>query len=509
MKKIGFVLMPAFVLALALSAAAQATGGQEKPLTTDKMMDQTVKVTVTGRVVLDMVWRSAGVTFGTEGFSPSPAPPGLPVDHSDSENTFEGYVAVAFNVDLSDKISVVVEIGNTRIEGNSINEWGNTSAEVIRLREAHINIAELFTPETKAQVGISTWDFDIRGKGSSFAFDPRHSASITKNHDHDADEIGDIASRTGMPGELNPVGGSFCYSREAITVGLVLLPAVIEGGNPSVDESLYAVWFMYNLDQVGKGSRVGAILAVSAFELTTRPDPSGVDTSLWTFGFGADLNNVGMQGLEIYGEFYFQFGNAGQIDVSGTADQEDIDADGYAFQIGGVYTHMVANPMPVWVGLNFTYVSGDDDEIVGPGATDDTNSKFLSYENINDLLVLEDMYYGFDWDTNYLAFKISGGTTMSVGSGKDNLELSLIIGIARTAEDVRYSVGGVQVATEDKLGNEVDFRAKYLLNKQVSVHAALGFLFGSDVLEESMRRSGDTDEEDSAQVFVVGTDLRF
>ncbi len=517
-----FASVPAVILALALAASADA---QEKPVTTLKEREQTLRVVVSGRIVLDAVYRSAGVTFATEGFSAAddlaPAPP---QDNSDSESTFEGHVAIRLDVELSDRISLVVEVGTRRVDGGAVNEWGNAAAEPIQLREARVTATDLLAPGLKAEAGIPSWSFDVRGRGNSFAFDPRHSSTIAKNVDTESDNSDAFFDRSGNgtagPNELQVIGAVMTWTCERIQVDLVLLPSVVEGGNPTKDEALYAIDLWYDLGSIGKGNRVGGIFAVSALDITSLPsftppppDASGSNTALYTLGGGIDLREIGVPGLELYVEAYFQFGDVGKVDVSGTADADDIDADGYALQLGSEYHATTGNPMPWWVAANLTYLSGDDSPTVGPSATDDTNSRFLSYENINDLLVLEDMYFGFDWDTNYIALKISSGVTLTVGSGKDNLDLSVILGITRTAEDVLYSSNGVTVtAKEDKLGNEVDVRARFHLNRQVSFHAALGLLFGSEVLEESMNLNNvpiGTDAEDSAQVFVLGTDMRF
>src|SRR5438132_882888 len=101
----------AFILATAASALAQ-----ERPLSTTKEMDQTVRVTVTGEVDLDYVWRRQEITAFKGGVSGAGAP-----GNSDSENTFEGFVALRLNVELSDKVSAIIEVGTKRVDGGQIN----------------------------------------------------------------------------------------------------------------------------------------------------------------------------------------------------------------------------------------------------------------------------------------------------------------------------------------------------------------------------------------------------
>jgi len=115
------------------------------------------------------------------------------------------------------------------------------------------------------------------------------------------------------------------------------------------------------------------------------------------------------------------------------------------------------------------------------------------------------MYLGLDWDSNYFAIKFSGGLAFSVGGGKNNIELSAILGICRTMEDVDFG-GGTE---EDALGTEFDARMRWHITKQASLNAAVGFLFGSNIMEEEMGGSANDESDDSCMMYTVGADLRF
>ncbi len=477
MKRIAAVLVPLFMVALAFPAAAQE---KEKPVLLDKGRDETVKVTVTGDIVLDYVWRSQELTYFTTSYDPGPG--------SDGENTFEGTLAVRFNVELSRNISAVVEIGKERVDDGQILYLGTEANGLVQVRELHVNIAEFIVPELKIQVGIPTWSFDVRGRGSSFAFDPRHSQSFVRNRFAYEDVTGTMATRAGAPDELDPVGAVLTYTMAPLTVDVVILPAVIEWGSPGDDEALYAVDLWFDIDQIGKGSRVGGILALSAA-------PTG-GTSIFTLGGGAVIKEI-IPGLEVYGEAYFQFGKAGDNELPAPLN-EDIKAAGVAFQAGARFDF--GGDLNPWLGANITMISGDGDD----DADDDTVDSFLSYENVNDLLILEDMYFGLDWDTNYFALKFSGGLAMSVAGGNKNLELSAALGICRTMEDVQFAAN-----TENALGTEIDAKLRFALTKQVVLNAAVAVLVGSDVMEQSMGGGAYDDSDDSAMLYTAGAELRF
>src|SRR5947209_3262496 len=77
---------------------------------------------------------------------------------------------------------------------------------------------------------------------------------------------GSLGTPASVKDEREPVGLVLPYEREAIRLDAVVLPAIIEGGFNSADESIYALDFMYKLDSSGmKGSRLGAIIALHQF----------------------------------------------------------------------------------------------------------------------------------------------------------------------------------------------------------------------------------------------------
>ncbi|HXX95410.1 MAG TPA: hypothetical protein VEN81_17440 [Planctomycetota bacterium] len=494
---------PGLVLALALGAAAQ-----DRPVTTNKDNKDTLHVSISGTVDLDYVWRSQEITGFTDSAQaePGPGPAG-----SHSENTFEGYLAVRMDVDLNDKVSAVIEFGTKRVDNGEILTWGGTGANTIFLREARVNVGDFLTQGLKLGAGISDWTFDVRGRGNSFAFDPRHSEPFGHNMSTVQDGAGTLGNRAGFPQELEPVGFWLSWTHNQLIIELVALPAVIEGGPVTADESLYAFDLWYLMDSIGKGSKIGAILALDHAEAmsnagfvgsATSAPIAGTHMDVATIGGGADLRM--MDGaLELFGEVYFQFGYGGSngaVPIPGTPGAgSSARAGGYAFNFGAQYT--IPNN-PVWLGAGFNYLSGDGNSNAG---TDKKVSSFMSYGSVKDLMILEDMYYGFNWDTNYWAFKLNGGFALSIASGDKNLKIDGILGIARTAQTVAFAPG----TTTHGLGDEVDVKATWVLTKQASLHAGLAFLFSSEVLKDSMAAIPGSDPKNHAIEYVLGAELKF
>lgn len=464
-------------LVLALLALLQ----EGKPVSTVPKMEDTVRITLTGEIEFDYVWRRQEIVAFTGGVSGISAP-----GSADSENTLEGFVALRMNIDLSDNVSAMFEVGTKRVDGGAINFFAGPNAtgtgsiaQTIQLREAQVLFKEVFWTELSLKAGILDWGFDPRGRGSSTAFDLRHSQRFIHALSPAADGPASLGLHASDPEELEPVGIWLRLARTLMTIDLIALPAVIEGGSVHNDESFYAIDLLYKFDS--KESRVGLIVALTN-------DPGGRST-IFTYGGGLDWRGLA-DGLDVFAEVYFQNGFNNSPPLAGPA----VRVGGYAFNAGAEYVFNA--DLKPWIELNFTYFSGD-----GDAAANGKASAFNSYENIHDLLILEDMYFGFDWDTNYRALKLSGGARLHTRL-KNDLKLRAIVGYATSVEPVRFASG-----TTHKLGTEVDVTADWELTRQVTVSAGVGFLFGSKILQQSMAPSGDATRQ--ALLFTLGTNLRF
>jgi hypothetical protein len=521
------------VLLLAGAGLAQAQhqlatpppGVDDKPVTTNKAMGDTINISAGGAFVLEYVNRSREITAFTDSAS-NPTGAGAPLT-SDGEGTFEGFAAVRLVAQLTGNVTVTTEFGSKRVEGDltdtppgGINRWGDDTAQSILLREANVNFGEFFLPQLSANVGIINYDFDVRGRGQSFVMAPRRSQTLSRNLDSDQvlnhiDFADNRFAESAFPDEVEPAGAVFTWSQEQMMLHVVLAPAMVEHGSPSADEALYAIDFWYLLDQiVGKGSRVGFIVAwmkdptfivdgVSGLALAAN---TAVHTDIFTLGGGTDLKFMN-GAVDAFIEGYVQRGKAGEVDPDGlglgSPSTTDIDAKGNAFQLGGTYTYTVGNPLPFWAGAAYFYLSGED----STDPANDSAGKFASYEAVNDLLILEDPYYGFDWDSNYKGFKVNVGARWTAFTEQD-LETTLIVGTAKASEKVLLPSG----QTEDKLGTEVDLRVNWSLGKQAALKFAFAYLSGSDLLEAAMEPGGpgtNPDADDKAMLWLLGVDVKY
>src|SRR5437773_1269341 len=137
----------------------------------------------------------------------------------------------------------MIELGRKKVGGGFIQSMGGRSSassgsfgQVIALRGAPVNVNDVLMQDLRAPLGITTWSFDLRGKGQSMAFDLRRSQSITQNMSSGVgmplttrETNGILGTRASVKDELAPVGLVLTYEREAIRLDAVVLPAVIEG----------------------------------------------------------------------------------------------------------------------------------------------------------------------------------------------------------------------------------------------------------------------------------------
>jgi hypothetical protein len=256
-------------------------------------------------------------------------------------------------------------------------------------------------------------------------------------------------------------------------------------------EAITGVHGVYNVTEKTAVEALIALINGGANAGTT-----GHESMIWTIGGGVGSNGEFVEGLNLFAQIYANFGDYG---YDAGAD-EDVDASGLMFDIGADYTFVNVAWKPM-VGVEFLLVTGNEAD-----TTEDDYEGFVSYEDNDDLIVLEDNEFGFDVDQNYQVIKIRGGITGELaGSVKDNFSLEVLVGIAKLDEEIATVTGD-----EDGLGNEVDIKASWMANKNVKLYGGIGMLFGSDVMEEVLSPATGTSEDyDSAFTYFLGTNVTF
>jgi hypothetical protein len=238
---------------------------------------------------------------------------------------------------------------------------------------------------------------------------------------------------------------------------------------------------------------LGAILTLTnlAFDADNGVAPGEFGSEIWTLGLSAATNNAFVDGLKIWAEVGFNFGTYSDTATPGIT----VDAGGFMFDIGASYQFDV--DWKPCVGVEYLYVSGDD--VTGANAGD-TYEGFVSYEDNNDLIIVEDKEFGWDIDENYSAVKIRVGAAGDLipSPVKDAFTADLCLAI--------LSLNEVATGGEDNLGVELDIKLGWAATKQLKVFGGIGVLFGSDV---NQALAGGANDTDLAFTFFLGTNVKF
>lgn len=470
MKRFGSIILVAF-LVVALAGFAFGQGAKAK---------DGVTIDVSGKMDLDYVYRDSVVTqllsadTWTVGGDRT----------ARADNFYNGKFTVRLDIGLSDGASAVLELENKRIDRTggvtAPRNLGNDSIEVY-FEQAYLKLNDLFTPKLGVTIGVQDVKIDVRGKGNPFFIDLTEAESMYSD------------AGLAVPGKhydtLEPVGVAFNYKETDWTFEFGAFTAS-EGGSTGADENVYLFNLAYNLPKsVGNNSLLNFMAVLANGSDAVVAGDTDKDRAVWTFGLEADLNDVGnVAGAELFGGYFFQNGDAGRDGTGST-----IDANGKAFYVGGRYTFAQMAGKP-WVELAYWLLSGDKD------STDTKEDRFLSYENVDQFLILESDTFGLDIDTNYKAIKVSGGMFFDIKGQKDALNLLVNIGFFSFDENV----ASASASGQDDLGTEWDVTAVYAYSKRVSFDATVAFLTGADAIEY-YTFAGDND----ARMFTIGTNVSF
>ncbi|MBI4564965.1 MAG: hypothetical protein HY716_09770 [Planctomycetes bacterium] len=407
----------------------------------------TVRLTLGGTADLDAVYRSAPLARARSAIAGA------------ESGAIEAMASVRLTADLTAEAQAGLLLRTERIPVGSpgLGEDG----QPVRLREAWIRADQLFHESVSVTFGAQPFAFDLRENGSAFFFDPYNAESWFP-------EVNALLP-VSAPDTSQPAGAVLRWRTANAELGLAFL-TLREGGPSRNDEIAYV---STATQRIGEASRAGLLAAVM-----TAPGPR---TRLATFGAGLSYREL-KDGLELYGEAYVQRGSAGVTFVGG--DQFELKAKGIGYQFGAR-----VEDDPWWVEVNFTSLSGDD------SAEDGEEKRFLSYENVNDLLILESNWYGLDLDNNYAALKAAAGYAW-------DRRLTLKVAWGRFTLNEKAPHLPAPPPRIGKLGREIDVMLSFAWTTQISIHAGAGVLEGSELLQAVF-------QDDRAVVAVFGTRIQF
>lgn len=476
------------------------------------------KITIGGEVDLRAIFRNDDLMDINGGILRVPS--GAAASHSD----FFADPNMTLNIDIVDDSTPTWKARLSLKTPQWITDDFGNMFRFISLREAYVELPEILFPEVSFRAGIMNYSTDVRKNGQSFLFHPYESESAF------GVRLGNAAGNPavvppGGPGVINILGngggvpstgtsaspGAFAdgvgpgtSTGEANTIETAGILTRFSQGAISVD----AFYFnLLELRDMGAGDEV-AFGSTATFDLQERGRLQAVyvafenDSSsrIHNLGLGASVmpiqgNNLGE--LEVYGEFVYQFGNyaTNVADLAG----RNLHQDSFGTYAGVRYEFKLGQFKP-GLDASWWYLKGDN----RPGGN--VNNDFVSYENIDDTLIVEENNYGLDIDTNYTAFKVRallGVDTNSEDDLENDLEFSILYAFFQQEQAERNQ--------PEKIGDEVDIVVRWNYSPSLVFFGAAGWLFDVKSFNHAHDVNGIPGNPDGNDLAIVtaGTILKF
>lgn len=506
----------AFLLIFALAPVTMLTAQVES--------EEGTMLKVTGDLEVRSFYRSENInkilnnTRSPENF---PGPATSPNSQSDSymhynvglEAELDKQVSARLELEnriLDDDFGAGTEANNGGIIGNDIG--GNTFET--HIGQAYIDVGNFLSDRVSVRLGIQNYDTDFRGTGNAFLLDVRNSEAIWNDTPSDRAHIlehtarGATVTSAGPPGSARFGGRNLNHEAGGLVATYEMSDAVstdffyfsvddtsdaggVAGTDNSRDESLYGVTFNGDLNN-------GSWMAVA----NVFSNDSG-GARVWNIGGGVSYWLA--DNLETFGEFYYQDGEyrddtANAVEPSGAGDAAaapSVDQSSFAGYAGTRF-EMDGAAEP-WVEGKFMVVSGDD------GNQADGNKDFISYEDNDETIVMEDNVLGLDVDANYWKGQVSGGGTFEL-LGKD-LDVEVLAAYFHTYNEMDFggSEAGVTRSLDSELGIETDVKLTWTYSDNLSFDAGLGYVWNGEFWSDAQGFNVDQ----SFGIATVGANLTF
>ncbi|MGE3163332.1 MAG: alginate export family protein [Planctomycetota bacterium] len=446
----------------------------------DIVPEKAIRITISGELKLSLASRNSRVfkaILGAARSGQTPVPlagtasaprlgPGLtaaqsatPLGGTGSETILKPTIALNLDVQLADGVNTVLTLQTPYQFGDEGGTNTSSTPGVVRrnleVEQLYVNWKGAFVPELTLRFGIQEFKQDFTGSGNPFFVDVSRAETPFDN-----------------PGPNNAAAGTADVGApQSASAGLV---------NSQEAAGLHALYELGDLDlelfyfTIGETYRKNSDRTLFGLSLSTASDlteemawSAGVglymlqnDSSsvIYTVGGGGAIHLMN-ESLKLYGEGYVQGGDYREIGGPANGISQ---RNAFALYGGFRYTLPDVTGSPFF-DVSYWEISGDDN------GGDSRNTAFVSLENNNDTIIVEDGLYGLDIDQNYRAIKAKAGF-----SPHSQLRVDALYAFFQLHENNgTYSAAGT---TQDKIGDEFDVSLRYFATDYLTFRAAAGWL---------------------------------
>ena len=447
--------------------------------------------------------------------------------------------------DLKSKVTVFGSFENRRLVSvptaasrgtGTPTEFGGGVNMTPAITQAYIKVNEFLSPKLAMTYGIQDLNFTLRKGEGAFFMHP--AASLSPSNAIPLDMNAVLRTNPGVSGipEARIKGvsefsgfnfnfGSMKDDNYALcvfwgkTLETVIAPGTAAVSGQRNEDLLLGANLAYKLP--GENN----VLKVLLSQMT---NPS-TNMSIMTLGVGADYFGA-MPNLEIYGEAYTQSGTFCKDTTPGnTSFGKDVDQAAMAYRVGGQY-NFANSPIKPWIGISYWFIDGgNDSNVYKLGSTKYTeNNHFISYEDVQSTMILEDNLWGLNLNSNYNAIKIEAGitTSLTLAGEKKNLDLKLLAGSFTLnkvpwvrnpgVDNLLYTPDDVAQKTKDALGTEIDIVASLRYTENLTISLGLGMLTGGNFFDSievddanNTTKRLDNESFDSMTMVTFGANVKF
>lgn len=452
------------VLFLAFCAVPSLVAGQASSVG-DVVPERAIRITIGGELKLSLVNRNSDLFraafgpargVGAGALARTNATPG----GTGGDTFLDPYISLNIGVQLAEGVTAITELETPFLYGDE-GGTNTTTAGIVRrqldVNQLYVRWEGAFTPDLTLQMGIQEFAHDFVGNHNPFFVDVGHAESPFDNPTAAVDTGTPQSASAGLVSSQEAAGIHGKYDLGDIDLELFYF-TIGETFRKNSDRSLYGVTV-----QTDSGASADMAWNAGAGVYVLQNDSS---SRLFTVGGGGSTEMLD-GALKVYGEGYFQFGEYVE-NAPGT--NRDIDMHGAFAIYGGVRYSIPDIDWKPFIDISYWEISGDDD------ATDGRNENFVSLENNNDTIIVEDGYYGLDVDTNYRKIAVKAGF-----SPGEKVRVEALYAFFEL-QDNNGTYSNV-ASGSDKIGDEFDLNIRYFATEYLTFRLATGVLLDAGALE--------------------------